>query len=227
MRNLIFFMLCLVYGTSISQVYPYSDSALNAQEQYKIEEYENALITYERAKKLQNAIKMSASERAKLDVELGQTAYRLQDYAKALEHFQNAVEVESNDIKRSTLLRNLGNTAMQLKKTDKAIDFYKEGIKLNQNDSELKYNLSQSLRQKAKEISSKNQNNKKKNQGEVDKEIQSKSNEQNKPENKKEVYSFEDEQRRKILNDLLKKEAETKRRIEKKQSTPSTNSKDW
>jgi len=220
-------MLCLVYGTSISQVYPYSDSALNAQEQYKIEEYENALITYERAKKLQNAIKMSASERAKLDVELGQTAYRLQDYAKALEHFQNAVEVESNDIKRSTLLRNLGNTAMQLKKTDKAIDFYKEGIKLNQNDSELKYNLSQSLRQKAKEISSKNQNNKKKNQGEVDKEIQSKSNEQNKPENKKEVYSFEDEQRRKILNDLLKKEAETKRRIEKKQSTPSTNSKDW
>ena len=227
MRNLIFFMLCLVYGTSISQVYPYSDSALNAQEQYKIEEYENALITYERAKKLQNAIKMSASERAKLDVELGQTAYRLQDYAKALEHFQNAVEVESNDIKRSTLLRNLGNTAMQLKKTDNAIDFYKEGIKLNQNDSELKYNLSQSLRQKAKEISSKNQNNKKKNQGEVDKEIQSKSNEQNKPENKKEVYSFEDEQRRKILNDLLKKEAETKRRIEKKQSTPSTNSKDW
>lgn len=220
-------MLCLVYGTSISQVYPYSDSALNAQEQYKIEEYENALITYERAKTLQNAIKMSASERAKLDVELGQTAYRLQDYAKALEHFQNAVEVESNDIKRSTLLRNLGNTAMQLKKTDKAIDFYKEGIKLNQNDSELKYNLSQSLRQKAKEISSKNQNNKKKNQGEVDKEIQSKSNEQNKPENKKEVYSFEDEQRRKILNDLLKKEAETKRRIEKKQSTPSTNSKDW
>jgi tetratricopeptide (TPR) repeat protein len=227
MRNLIFFMLCLVYGTSISQVYPYSDSALNAQEQYKIEEYENALITYERAKTLQNSIKMSASERSKLDVELGQTAYRLQDYAKALEHFQNAVEVESNDMKRSALLRNLGNTAMQLKKTDKAIDFYKEGVKLNQNDSELKYNLSQSLRQKAKEITSKNQNNKKKNQVGVDKEIQSKSNEQNKPENQKEVYSFEDEQRLKILNDLLKKEAETKRRIEKKQSTPSTNSKDW
>ena len=63
--------------------------------------------------------------------------------------------------------------------------------------------------------------------GGENKQTQSKSNEQNKTQNKEKAYSFEEEQKRKILNDLLRKEAETKRRIEKKQSTPSTNGKDW
>ena len=41
-----------------------------------MKEYDNALMSYERAKTLQNGIKMSATERAKLDVEFGQASYR-------------------------------------------------------------------------------------------------------------------------------------------------------
>ena len=227
MRNFIFFSLFLVYGTSLSQqVHSYSDSASNAQELYKLKEYDNALMSYERAKKLQNGVKMSAYERAKLDIELGQTAYRSKDYTKALAHFQNAVKAESNNIKRAALLRNLGNTSMQLKKIDQAIDFYKEGIKINQEDEELKYNLSQALREKSQSNNPKSQKNQEDNRGD-DKQAQSKLNGQKQSGNQEKAYSFEEEQKRKILNDLLRKEAETKRRIEKKQSTPSTNGKDW
>ena len=227
MRNFIFFSLFLVYGTSLSQqVHSYSDSASNAQELYKLKEYDNALMSYERAKKLQNGVKMSAYERAKLDIELGQTAYRSKDYTKALAHFQNAVKAESNNIKRAALLRNLGNTSMQLKKIDQAIYFYKEGIKIHQEDKELKYNLSQALREKSQSNNPKSQKNQEDNGGD-DKQTQSKVNEQNLSGNQEKAYSFEEEQKRKILNDLLRKEAETKRRIEKKQGAPSKNGKDW
>ena len=227
MRNFIFFSLFLVYGTSLSQqVHSYSDSASNAQEFYKLKEYDNALVSYERAKKLQNGVKMSAYERAKLDIELGQTAYRSKDYVKALAHFQNAVKAESNNIKRAALLRNLGNTSMQLKKIDQAIDFYKEGIKIHQEDEELKYNLSQALREKSQSNNPKSQKNQEDNGGD-DKQTQSKVNEHNLSGNQEKAYSFEEEQKRKILNDLLRKEAETKRRIEKKQGSPSKNGKDW
>lgn len=227
MRYFIFFGFYLICGTSLSQqVYSYSDSACNAQELYKMKDYSHALMSYERAKKLQNGLKISAIERAKLDIELGQTAYRFKDYTKALAHFQNAAKAESNNIKHAALLRNLGNTSMQLKNIDQAIDFYKEGIKLHPEDTELKYNLSQALRKKYQSNNPKSQKNQKDN-GEEDKRTQSKLNEQNKSKNQEKAYSFEEEQKRKILNDLLRKEAETKRRIERKQGASSKNGKDW
>tara|TARA_B100001059_G_C17532145_1_gene426098 strand:+ start:6 stop:683 length:678 start_codon:yes stop_codon:yes gene_type:complete len=224
MRKFIFFIFCIVYGVSYSQVNSYTDSALNAQELYKMKKYAAALLSYERTKKIQSAVKMSAAERAKLDRELAQSAYRTQDYTKASEYFQSALQAESNMMKRSELFRNLGNTAMQLKNIDEAIDFYKKGVKLNQNDAELKYNLSQALREKAQSSKSNNKNN---DQGGKDGPMQLKSTEPDNAQNQVKPYSFEDEQKRRILNDLLRKEAETKRRIKKKQSTPSTNGKDW
>ena len=226
MRKFIFFIFCIVYGVSYSQVHSYIDSALNAQELYKMKKYAAALLSYERTKKIQSAVKMSAAERAKLDRELAQSAYRTQDYTKASEYFQSALQAESNVMKRSELFRNLGNTAMQLKNIDEAIDFYKKGVKLNQKDAELKYNLSQALREKAQSSKSKNKNNDQ-DQGGKDGPMQLKSTEPDNAQNQVKPYSFEEEQKRRILNDLLRKEAETKRRIEKKQSTPSTNGKDW
>tara|TARA_B100001287_G_C22685626_1_gene533369 strand:- start:1839 stop:2522 length:684 start_codon:yes stop_codon:yes gene_type:complete len=227
MRYFIFSGFCFVFGISLSQQFDsYSDSASNAQELYKMKDYDNALKSYERAKKLQNGLKMSAAERAKLDIELGQTAYRSKDFAKALAYFKNAAQAESNNMKRAELLRNLGNTSMQLQNIDQAIAFYKQGIKLHQEDVELKYNLSQALRKKSQSNNSKSQKNQKDNT-EENKPTQSKPNEKNKSDNQDKAYSFKEEQKRKILNDLLRKEAETKRRIEKQQSTPSTNGKDW
>ena len=164
---------------------------------------------------------MSSEERAKLDRELAQSAYRTQDYRKASEYFQSALRAESNLMKRSEILRNLGNTAMQLKNIDEAIEFFKDGVKLNQNDAELKYNLSQALRVKAQSRNPKNQKNNE------DKEVKGSPKQSNNAQNQEKPYSFEQEQKRKILDDLLRKEAETKRRIEQKQITPSTNGKDW
>jgi len=221
MRKFIFFIFCIVYAASYSQGHSYEDSALNAQELYQTKKYDAALLSYERAKKIQSAVKMSSAERAKLDRELAQSAYRTQDYRKASEYFQSALQAESNLMKRSELLRNLGNTAMQLKNIDEAIEFYKDGVKLNQNDAELKYNLSQALRVKAQSQNPKNQKNNE------DKEVKDSPKQSNNAQNQEKPYSFEQEQKRKILDDLLRKEAETKRRIEQKQSTPYTNVKDW
>ena len=221
MRKLIFFIFCIVYAASYSQGHSYEDSALNAQELYQTKKYDAALLSYERAKKIQSAVKMSSAERAKLDRELAQSAYRTQDYRKASEYFQSALRAESNLMKRSEILRNLGNTALQLKNIDEAIEFFKDGVKLNQNDAELKYNLSQALRVKAQSRNPKNQKNNE------DKEVKGSPKQSNNAQNQEKPYSFEQEQKRKILDDLLRKEAETKRRIEQKQITPSTNGKDW
>lgn len=221
MRKFIFFVFCIVYAASYSQGHSYEDSALNAQELYQTKKYDAALLSYERAKKIQSAVKMSSAERAKLDRELAQSAYRTQDYRKASEYFQSALRAESNLMKRSEILRNLGNTAMQLKNIDEAIEFFKDGVKLNQNDAELKYNLSQALRVKAQSRNPKNQKNNE------DKEVKGSPKQSNNAQNQEKPYSFEQEQKRKILDDLLRKEAETKRRIEQKQITPSTNGKDW
>ena len=221
MRKFIFFIFCIVYAASYSQGHSYEDSALNAQELYQTKKYDAALLSYERAKKIQSAVKMSSEERAKLDRELAQSAYRTQDYRKASEYFQSALRAELNLMKRSEILRNLGNTAMQLKNIDEAIEFFKDGVKLNQNDAELKYNLSQALRVKAQSRNPKNQKNNE------DKEVKGSPKQSNNAQNQEKPYSFEQEQKRKILDDLLRKEAETKRRIEQKQITPSTNGKDW
>jgi len=227
MRNFIFFFFCLVYGSSVSQVDSFLDSASNGQALYKIDDYRSALSSYEQARELQNNVKMSATEKAKLDIEMGQAAFRLKDFEKASAYFQNALQVEPDPIKRSALLRNLGNIAMRLKNIDQAIDYYKKGIKFNQKDAELKYNLSQALRQKQKDGKNGSPNENKKNQGNTDNKKQSELSEKNNSVKTKSPYSFEEEQRRKILNDLLRKEAETRRRIEKKNSIPYTNSKDW
>jgi hypothetical protein len=60
-----------------------------------------------------------------------------------------------------------------------------------------------------------------------DKEVKDSPKQSNNSQNQEKPYSFEQEQKRKILDDLLRKEAETKRRIEQKQSTPYTNVKNW
>ena len=226
-RNFIFFFFCLLFGNAISQVYSFRDSASNGQALYKIKEYQSALSSYEQARELQKNVKMSAAEKAKLDIELGQAAFRLKDFEKASAYFQNACQQESDPIKRSALFRNMGNTAMQQKNIDQAIEYYKEGIKLNHKDAELKYNLSQALRQKHNEGNNEIPEEKRKNKGKTDNKTESELSQKNNSEKTKSPYSFEEEQKRKILNDLLRKEAETRRRIEKKQSNPSPNSKDW
>ena len=82
------------------------------------------------------------------------------------------------------------------------------------------------MRAKAESSNAKSQNNDQ-NKGGEDKQMQSEPNEQNTSKNQEKAYSFEDEQKRKILNDLLRKEAETRRRIERKQGASSKNGKDW
>ncbi len=54
-----------------------------------------------------------------------------------------------------------------------------------------------------------------------------KSQEESKMNMPKKEYSFEAQQKKQILNQLLRKEAATKRRIEEKRSHSSKKSKDW
>lgn len=224
MKTLTFISLYLFSTMCCSQVHSYIDSAFKGQEYYKVKQYENALDSYQRAKNLQNGIKMSALDRVKLDVELGQTAYRLNEYAKAIEYFQKALDSESNVNKRASLYLNIGNASINLKNVDQAIQYYKKGVKLNQEDLELKYNLSQALRQKAESSKDSNSNESQKNKGGGAKKIEAKSSDFG---TQQKAYSFEEQQKEKLLNDLLRQEAQTKRRIEKKSSTPAKNGKDW
>lgn len=212
------FLLACIHGFCWSQ--SYRDTASFAQEQYKAKNYDGALSSYQSARQIQVAEKDFESEK-EMATELGQAAYRSENYDQAIENFEKALKKETKPENRGVLYYNLGNASYQSGNTQKAIEYYKQGVKVWPNDLEMKYNLSQLLRKKAaQKKENKNQNQKSEN-------LKSEPNDGVEKKSKPSKYSFEEQQKQKLLNDLLKDAANTKRRLEKKKNDSSTKAKDW
>lgn len=218
MKGSFVLLLVCIHGFCWSQ--SFMDTAFFAQKQYKSKNYVGALSSYESARKMQITEKDTRNLN-EIAIELGQAAYKTGDYKRAIENFEKALKNEAKKESRGAFYYNLGNASYMLGNTQKAIEYYKQGIKASPEDLQMKYNLSQVLRKKAAQKKQSNE------QGQQTENVKSDLSAGSEKNTKPSKYSFEEQQKQKLLNDLLRNAANTKRRLEKKKNTPSPKAKDW
>jgi Ca-activated chloride channel family protein len=122
---------------------------------------------------------------------LGNTYYRKQDLSNANSHYQQAIESESDPIKKARAYHNMGNSLLQNSKIDESIEAYKNALRLNPSDDETRYNLAYAQRMKRKQEQQEQQQQQQENQSE---ENQEENEEQNKSENQNESEDNQDQE---------------------------------
>ena len=216
MRYNIFLVFILVGLIVQSQVW--SDSLIKAQGFYKNKEFDKSNAIYSKAK-------VSSNQEGSLQMERAQSAYRSDDFDAANAAYELALSEEKNVIEQSNILFNQGNSFIKKGDLEKAINKYKASILKNPKNKAAKYNLSQALRQKNSQSSSK------KEPPNPSKQDQSKSenneNTQNGDSENKKDFSLEKQVADRTLDKLLKKAQETKRKLVNQKTKSSKNNKDW
>jgi len=119
---------------------------------------------------------------------LGNTYYRKQDLPNANSHYQQAIESESDPIKKARAYHNMGNSLLQNSKIDESIEAYKNALRLNPSDDETRYNLAYAQRMKRKQEQQQQQ------QENQSVENQEENEEQNKSENQNESEDNQDQE---------------------------------
>ncbi len=209
----------------------WKDSLYAGKQHYKEGNYERAYQTLLEAQKL-------APDHVNLSRDIGNAAYRKGDYKTAEKAFQSAVSNESNKKVQSQQWHNVGNSQMKEKNYESAIQSYKKALYINPNDDKTRYNLAeakrrlkqqkqnQSQNQDQKQNQKENQNQQKNNQKSVksDDNKQDKSNKkeennqqqsggENKQSDQQPKGKLSDRKTDRMLEDLLKEEMQTKRKV--------------
>ncbi len=160
-------------------------------QKYMEGKYDEAEKEYNKAIEIQNNLPEGVFN-------LGNTAYKKQDYKKAAEQFETAALVAKDNLTKAKAYHNLGNTYLDAQQYDKSIEAYKNALRLNPNDADTKYNLAYA-QQMLKKNPQQNQQNQDKNQDEnQDKKDQNQQNEQEQAnQDKKEEQEKQEEQQSK------------------------------
>lgn len=242
--KLIFTFLLIILG------YPafgqnWRDSLAVARKLYKEQSYDEALSYYKSAQKL-------APKEIDLSDEMAQSAYKARNFEQAEKIYAERSHANVKAGQKSNSLHNLGNSRMQTKNYQGAVDAYKEALRLNPDDAQTRYNLSVALRklkeqqqqenksdQQQNQQNQQNQSNKnqQQNQGQQ-KDSQQKNSQQQSAQNKSsngdnsgtdQKGQLSNKSVERMLDDLMKKEAETKRRVAggSKGNRQSATGKDW
>jgi Ca-activated chloride channel family protein len=207
------------------------DSLEVARKAYKSGDYDKAVRYYQSAHK-------QAPKDVDLSDEIAQSTYRARDFKNAQKAYEQSANDKKSPEERARVNHNLGNARMKQKDYDGAISAYKESLRNNPNDPETKYNLSEAIRQKKQQDQKQNQDQKDnqcKNPNQNQNNNQNNSNNSNqKPSDQRNNGSdnkkMPNKQADKMLDDLTRKEAETKKRLAKNSNDkkPGSNSgKDW
>ena len=221
------FIIGFLLSTGVSFSQEWRDSLELARREYKNENYEKALKYYKSAQK-------KAPEDVNLSDEIGQSAYKSGDYETAEKVFQQNSANKRSNKNRAKNIHNIGNARMRTKNYKGAVEAYKDALRLNPEDEKTRYNLSEATRKlkkkkKEKEKSQKNQDEKKKEKpkseekkDDNDKKGNKKPGEK-KPEGDKKGQGNKSKNQNKsqlpnktvdrMLDELMKKEAETKGRM--------------
>ncbi len=73
---------------------------------------------------------------------MGSTLYRQKSWEDAINHYNNFISTENEDIeKSSSAWHNIGNTMLQQKNLQESMEAYKMALRLNPEDDEARYNL--------------------------------------------------------------------------------------
>lgn len=207
------------------------DSLKVARTAYKNKEYDKANRYYRSAQNL-------APKDVDLSEEIAQSTYRSRDFDNAEKVYQQAASEKNDKLEKAKMQHNLGNTRMKKKDYSGAIEAYKDALRNNPNDQETQYNLSEAIRQKKQQEDKKNnqqnQNGKNPSQNQNNPGSNNSNNSgggsTSSKNDKKSSGSLPNKQADKLLDNLTRQEANTRRRISsgsKNEENKSKSGKNW
>jgi tetratricopeptide (TPR) repeat protein len=207
------------------------DSLKVARTAYKNKEYDKANRYYRSAQNL-------APKDVDLSEEIAQSTYRSRDFDNAEKVYQQAASDKKDKLEKAKMQHNLGNTRMKKKDYSGAIEAYKDALRNNPNDQETQYNLSEAIRQKKQQEDKKNKQQNQNGKNPSQNQNNSGSNKSNNSgggstsskNDKKSSGSLPNKQADKLLDNLTKQEANTRRRISsgsKNEENKSKSGKKW
>ncbi len=207
------------------------DSLKVARTAYKNKEYDKANRYYRSAQNL-------APKDVDLSEEIAQSTYRSRDFDNAEKVYQQAASDKKDKLEKAKMQHNLGNTRMKKKDYSGAIEAYKDALRNNPNDQETQYNLSEAIRQKKQQEDKKNKQQNQNGKNPSQNQNNSGSNNSNNSgggstsskNDKKSSGSLPNKQADKMLDNLTKQEANTRRRISsgsKNEENKSKSGKNW
>ena len=207
------------------------DSLKVARTAYKNKEYDKANRYYRSAQNL-------APKDVDLSEEIAQSTYRSRDFENAEKVYQQAASEKKDKLEKAKMQHNLGNTRMKKKDYSGAIEAYKDALRNNPNDEETQYNLSEAIRQKKQQEDKKNNQQNQNGKNPSQNQNNSGSNKSNNSgggstsskNDKKSSGSLPNKQADKLLDNLTKQEANTRRRISsgsKNEENKSKSGKNW
>jgi tetratricopeptide (TPR) repeat protein len=202
-----------------------------ARTAYKNKEYDKANRYYRSAQNL-------APKDVDLSEEIAQSTYRSRDFDNAEKVYQQAASDKKDKLEKAKMQHNLGNTRMKKKDYSGAIEAYKDALRNNPNDQETQYNLSEAIRQKKQQEDKKNNQQNQNGKNPSQNQNNSGSNNSNNSgggstsskNDKKSSGSLPNKQADKMLDNLTKQEANTRRRISsgsKNEENKSKSGKNW
>lgn len=207
-----------------------------ARSLYKSKRYAESLKKYKSAQK-------HAPKDVDLSDEVAQASYKAEDYENAQKKYNQSSSKKGSSGQKAKTYHNIGNAYMKQKKYGEAIEAYKEALRNNPNDEETRYNLSEAMKrkkqqdqqkkeqekqnqQKQQQNQNQNQNKNQQNQNQNNNKQQNKNNADNSEQKKSSLNSQKTER---MLDELTKKEIETKKKINGNKGKTGRNSsgKDW
>ena len=216
------FLLTVCFLTLVLSVFgqEWRTTVTSARNAYKQGDFERAVRLYQSAEKQQN-------EHANLSTEIGQTAYRSSDFNAAQKYFERAANTPDKNLSAGQF-HNLGNSLMKQKKYPEAINAYKKALRLAPNDKQTQYNLSEAIRknnQKSKDSPDQQKNNPPPPQPKNDNQKQPPP----KPDLGKNENKIPSKSADRLLDQLMKAEAETKRKLagSRQKGNGQQSGKDW
>ena len=213
----------------------WEDSLRMGKQYYQDGNYKQAYRSLLEAQKL-------APSDVDLSQDIGNAAYRSQDYEMAEKAFRAAASNGEDDMDKSKHWHNVGNSQMQAKNYQAAVESYKNALRKNSTDDKARYNLAEAQRrvqqqEKQQEKQNQEQNDNQdqsdsddKNEGQSDDQSNKQDqNQENKNQNnqnqdpqsgesdsdnaQESEGKLTDRKTDRMLEDLLKKEMETKKKV--------------
>lgn len=209
----------------------WEDSLQKGKQLYKEGKYPQAYATLLEAQKI-------APEGVDLSKDIGNAAYRTGDYKTAKSAFKSAAANEESEMKRAEKWHNVGNSQMKEKDYAGAVESYKNALRVDPSNDKTRYNLAEAKRrlkkqqeeqkkenQENQENQDQNQNQKQNQQnqdqnGQSDDQKENNQNQQNQQNQNSGDQSAQESSQKlsnkktdRMLEELLKKEMETKRKV--------------
>lgn len=248
--KVIILLAFIVMSTGKSVAQEWRDSLTVARKAYENKNYEKALKYYQSAQE-------KAPDGIDLSEEMGQSAYKSHQYEQAEKIYQQTASEQTDKTKKAADYHNLGNARMRQKNYQGAVESYKEALRNNPKDEQTRYNLSEAMRQLSEQNKQKQkngegddenkdeQNNNKDGQGNKQQQSQDGKNQKDgqqgdpndqqngkpgdSPKSSGEGPKLQDKAVEKKLDELMKQEAGTKRKLSGRSSdgSGSKSGKDW